>query len=134
MEYGRLELRIFCVQETDQTDRSCWQPLILQRYLHLNHDKYWLLKPDRKFWIKKILTTQILDNTLVIFTSDNGPSLARHERGGCAGLFRSVVTLDGEHITDNGARVGELMLTLEPFRCLDAVKARLGRAGCVSRG
>ena len=30
--------------------------------------------------------------------------------------------------------VCELMLTLEPFRCLDAVKARLGRAGCVSRG
>ena len=35
---------------------------------------------------------QIMENTLVIFTSDNGPSLARHERGGCAGLFRSVVT------------------------------------------
>ena len=46
-----------------------------------------------------------MDYTLVIFTSDNGPSLARHERGGCAGLFRSVVTenIIGENITDNGA-------------------------------
>jgi len=30
----------------------------------------------------------IRDNTIVFFTSDNGPSLARHSRGGCAGLLR----------------------------------------------
>ena len=29
-----------------------------------------------------------MDETLVVFTSDNGPSIARHERGGCAGLLR----------------------------------------------
>ena len=32
---------------------------------------------------------QVMDETLVVFTSDNGPSIARHERGGCAGLLRS---------------------------------------------
>ena len=30
--------------------------------------------------------------------------------------------------------VCELMLTLEPFRCLDAAKGRLGRAECVCQG
>ena len=28
------------------------------------------------------------DNTIVVFLSDNGPSLLRRERGGCAGLLR----------------------------------------------
>ena len=31
---------------------------------------------------------QIRDNTVLVFTSDNGPSIARHQRGGCAGLLR----------------------------------------------
>lgn len=30
----------------------------------------------------------LLSNTLIWFSSDNGPSLLRHERGGCAGLLR----------------------------------------------
>uniref|UniRef100_A0A0P4WP99 Sulfatase N-terminal domain-containing protein n=2 Tax=Scylla olivacea TaxID=85551 RepID=A0A0P4WP99_SCYOL len=30
----------------------------------------------------------LLSNTLLWFSSDNGPSLSRHERGGCAGLLR----------------------------------------------
>ncbi|XP_050692184.1 arylsulfatase A-like [Eriocheir sinensis] len=30
----------------------------------------------------------ILDNTLIWFSSDNGPSLYRQERGGCAGMLR----------------------------------------------
>ena len=28
------------------------------------------------------------ENTIILFTSDNGPSIARHERGGCAGLLK----------------------------------------------
>ena len=53
---------------------------------------YWSLTENKNLYILSDSTIQIMDNTLVIFTSDNGPSLARHERGGCAGLFRSVVT------------------------------------------
>lgn len=30
----------------------------------------------------------LMEDTLVLFTSDNGPSLTRQERGGCAGLLR----------------------------------------------
>lgn len=30
----------------------------------------------------------LISNTLIWFSSDNGPSLTRHERGGCAGLLR----------------------------------------------
>ena len=70
--------------------------LILQRYLHLNHDKilfYWSLTENKNLFIF-FLAIQIMENTLVIFTSDNGPSLARHERGGCAGLFRSVMVTE----------------------------------------
>ena len=48
---------------------------------------YWSLTKNKILLSSPL---QILENTLVIFTSDNGPSLARHERGGCAGLFRSV--------------------------------------------
>ena len=28
------------------------------------------------------------ENTIILFTSDNGPSIARHQRGGCAGLLK----------------------------------------------
>ena len=45
---------------------------------------------NKNIYILSHSTFQIMDNALVIFTSDNGPSLARHERGGCAGLFRSI--------------------------------------------
>lgn len=38
--------------------------------------------------ISTLDTLGIRDNTIVVFTSDNGPSLARHEEGGCAGLLR----------------------------------------------
>ena len=38
--------------------------------------------------ISALETAGVRDNTLVIFTSDNGPSLMWHELGGCAGLFR----------------------------------------------
>ena len=33
-------------------------------------------------------TLEERDNTIIVFTSDNGPSIARHQRGGCAGLLR----------------------------------------------
>ena len=38
------------------------------------------------------------DNTIVVFLSDNGPSLLRRERGGCAGLLRcgKGTTYEGE--------------------------------------
>eukprot|EP00096_Caligus_rogercresseyi_P012789 TRINITY_DN5470_c0_g1_i1.p1 TRINITY_DN5470_c0_g1~~TRINITY_DN5470_c0_g1_i1.p1 ORF type:complete len:509 (+),score=27.51 TRINITY_DN5470_c0_g1_i1:73-1599(+) len=38
--------------------------------------------------IKAVKKLKLQSKTLIIFTSDNGPSLMREERGGCAGLFR----------------------------------------------
>lgn len=42
--------------------------------------------------IKEVVDTlqhlNLLSSTLIWFSSDNGPSLQRHERGGCAGLLR----------------------------------------------
>ncbi|XP_053638454.2 arylsulfatase A isoform X3 [Cherax quadricarinatus] len=38
--------------------------------------------------VDQLTTLGLINSTLLWFTSDNGPSLRRHERGGCAGLLR----------------------------------------------
>ncbi len=42
--------------------------------------------------VQAIKDLDIMNNTLILFTSDNGPSLTRHQRGGCSGLLRCKIS------------------------------------------
>ena len=50
--------------------------------------RFCLLRSPFRDAVYHNILLQVMDETLVVFTSDNGPSIARHELGGCAGLLR----------------------------------------------